>query len=70
MVKQFLPQINLQRCNQCNICIDECPEDALTMKNQGPVFNQPVTCTYCAECEAVCPTVAIRLPLVVSWGNQ
>jgi NAD-dependent dihydropyrimidine dehydrogenase PreA subunit len=70
MVKQFLPQINLQRCNQCNICINECPEDALTIADQGPEFSQPVTCTYCAVCESVCPTGAIRLPMTITWANQ
>jgi formate hydrogenlyase subunit 6/NADH:ubiquinone oxidoreductase subunit I len=70
MADPITPSINLSLCNHCTLCAVLCPEDALTMREQGPVFNIPLTCTYCLECEGLCPTGAIRAPLTVTWGAQ
>lgn len=68
--QNFFPLINLERCNRCGACITGCPEEALTMMEQGPVFKNPVLCTYCTDCEAMCPPGAIRTPLIVTWGPE
>jgi len=68
MTEKILPRINLTLCNHCNLCVAHCPEHALEMKDQGPVFIDPATCTYCMECESLCPTGAIRTPMVVAWS--
>lgn len=70
MADPITPGINLSLCNRCTLCAVHCPEDALTMTDQGPVFNIPLTCTYCLVCEGLCPTGAIRAPLSISWGVQ
>lgn len=64
-----LPQINLSLCDRCGKCVSECPEKALVMEAQGPTFRQPPTCTYCTDCEQLCPTGAIRAPLTFRWVN-
>ena len=61
------PVINLNLCDNCGICVERCPETALSLTSQGPVFNNPNTCTYCAICEEVCPRHAIRAPFTVTW---
>ncbi len=70
MTKDKLPKINFIRCNQCGACVVGCPEDALIMTEQGPVFLSPIICTYCLKCEGLCPVGAIRAPLTVSWTEE
>jgi len=64
------PIINLDRCTKCGLCVSGCPENALEMTEQGPILRQPSICTYCTDCEALCPTGAIRTPLTVTWGSN
>ena len=61
------PTINYNLCTMCGLCVSGCPEDALCMTSKGPVLCQPSTCTYCTDCENLCPTGAIRTPLTVRW---
>jgi NAD-dependent dihydropyrimidine dehydrogenase PreA subunit len=68
MTEKILPRINLTLCNHCGLCVAQCPEHALEMTEKGPLFSDPITCTYCMACESLCPTGAIRTPLVVTWG--
>lgn len=70
MDRNVLPLINLNYCDRCGACVTGCPEDALIMTDHGPKFNTPITCTYCTDCEGLCPTGAIRAPLIISWGTQ
>ena len=68
MPDKDLPIINPERCDRCGKCIDACRVDALYMDEDGPAYTQPITCTYCMDCEAVCPQRAIRAPLTVAWA--
>jgi NAD-dependent dihydropyrimidine dehydrogenase PreA subunit len=68
MAETIIPIINIDRCDRCGYCVSACPEDALQMTDEGPKFRQPITCTYCTVCEAICPQAAIRAPLTVKWG--
>ena len=70
MTPNRLPIINEERCDLCGKCVAGCPEDALIMTGQGPTFKNPVTCTYCTDCEALCPLGAIRAPMIVTWGPE
>jgi formate hydrogenlyase subunit 6/NADH:ubiquinone oxidoreductase subunit I len=68
MSDKIIPIINYERCDRCGFCVSTCPEDALQMTEDGPIFNQPITCTFCTACEEVCPHRAIRTPLIIAWG--
>ena len=67
MTELIIPSINLTLCNRCTRCVTDCPEEALAMTERGPEFIEPINCTYCGECEGLCPTGAIRAPLWVTW---
>ena len=41
-------------CDQCGVCADNCPEDAIELEN-GILLVNPDTCTGCLVCVAVCP---------------
>ncbi|MEE9616528.1 MAG: 4Fe-4S binding protein [Anaerolineae bacterium] len=67
-----LPEINLQRCNRCGICVERCPTDAVEMRTvemrtEGPFIVRPSDCTYCALCEALCPQGAITCAYEIVW---
>jgi len=54
-----MPWVEKNRCNQCNICIEECPVSAIEIKNEYPQIDNNI-CTRCARCIDVCPNDAIR----------
>jgi len=70
MQTEAQPIINYNLCLQCELCVIGCPENALSMTAKGPVLKEPSICSYCTDCEALCPTGAIRTPLTVSWGKN
>jgi len=70
MSHRTIPIINLTRCDLCGKCINACPVDALHMSETGPAFSQPITCTYCTDCESICPQGAIRAPLSITWAQE
>lgn len=46
------------RCIRCGICISVCPENALTLKEEGPEINRD-QCRLCMKCTEECPTGAM-----------
>lgn len=58
--------VNEKKCIKCEICIKECPVNALKMGLNGPEEIIGNTCTACGHCVAICPNTAIdnkRTPL-------
>ena len=41
-------------CDQCGVCADNCPEDAIQLEN-GVFLVNPDVCTGCLICVEVCP---------------
>jgi NAD-dependent dihydropyrimidine dehydrogenase PreA subunit len=70
MQVEVQPIIYYNLCTNCGLCVIGCPEDALQMTSKGPVLHEPTKCTYCTDCENLCPTGAIRTPLTVSWREN
>ncbi len=62
-----LPEIDLQRCSGCAICVQVCPVSALAMQGDKPIFVRPDQCTYCIICEDRCPQRAIRCSFEIGW---
>lgn len=45
-------------CTQCNICINNCPVQAISYKNKRPYWS--FTCESCMKCMNSCPSRAIE----------
>jgi len=49
------PKVNTpEKCFQCHRCADQCPGDAITITENGPVIDTN-KCIGCAKCIAECP---------------
>lgn len=56
------------RCNNCGLCVRECPVNAIRLKNDRPFWTHK--CESCMHCMNACPQRAIQTPhlfVVVSW---
>jgi NAD-dependent dihydropyrimidine dehydrogenase PreA subunit len=66
--ERVLPQINLNLCDGCGICVDTCPSQAVILIDGWPVIVRPDDCAYCGDCEDLCPKGAIGLPYEVVFA--
>ncbi|MCL2073196.1 MAG: EFR1 family ferrodoxin [Marinilabiliaceae bacterium] len=46
------------KCNNCNLCIKECPVKAIKIVNQRPFWT--IKCESCLKCMNICPASAIE----------
>ena len=53
-----MPHKITDECLACGICIDECPEEAISEGDPIYVID-PEKCTDCGTCEPECPVDAI-----------
>ena len=54
------PQISEESCSGCGTCVENCPDQAITLGKDGlsPNISTP-PCLSCGRCIAVCPTGTI-----------
>lgn len=57
-----MPVIDLEKCNGCGLCVSVCHCKALMLVDDGVVVVETDECSFCTECEAICPTGAICCP--------
>ncbi len=48
-----------EECIQCGACESECPEGAISLKDDGNYVIDPALCQDCGACADVCPTGAV-----------
>ena len=65
-----LPEISHVLCDRCGLCVERCPTQAVVMTSQGPSITRPADCTYCAQCDAVCPRGAIACSFELVWEEK
>ena len=57
----FLAQLaDSSRCNACNVCVDHCPVQAISLVEEKARIDGP-KCIGCGQCELQCPEDAISL---------
>lgn len=54
----FKPEIDLDACTRCWICVDTCPEGVIAQTDDGPVIDYNL-CKGCGVCNNECPSNAI-----------
>jgi indolepyruvate ferredoxin oxidoreductase alpha subunit len=63
MDKSLLPVIDEEACGQCDTCLIQCPEGAISKTENGYAIDYS-KCTGCRTCVRECPTSAIDSPAV------
>ena len=59
------PMIDDKKCTGCGICAENCPANAIDIKNNIAHINSE-KCVGCAMCISVCPQKAVQIP----WGSK
>ena len=66
-----MPEVDLEKCNGCGICVTVCHCGAIVLVNGKATLIETQLCTWCTLCEAVCPVGAINCPYeIVSELNS
>ena len=54
-----IKKIHWEKCNQCNLCIENCPTGSIDLYRTPPVDKS--SCVFCKVCEQICPVGAIEI---------
>lgn len=54
-------EINPEKCNLCNVCVEICPEDVLKNENEKIEAIYEEECWYCGSCMMDCKQDAIKV---------
>ncbi|MBN1150289.1 4Fe-4S binding protein, partial [candidate division WOR-3 bacterium] len=66
MHADVVPERRLDRtCLHCGYCVDSCPESAVFLEEDGPVFDLE-KCVGCGECITACPEGVIK----ILWNSK
>ena len=60
-----MPVIDRGKCDGCGLCVSVCYCNALVLVDNVITVIETEACTWCTECEAVCPTGAIACPFEI-----
>jgi len=63
MPQSLLPVVQEETCCQCDTCVIQCPEEAISRIGDSYVIDYS-KCTGCRVCAQECPTSAIEMPAV------
>ena len=53
--------VNADECVGCGTCVDECPEEAISMNDDEIAVVDADKCTECGTCVDACPSEAISV---------
>ena len=54
-----MPWIDKDKCTGCEVCLNNCPVDAISIKKDKAEINMDL-CIRCGTCHEVCPQDAVR----------
>jgi ferredoxin len=54
-----MPWVDKNECTGCGTCVEECPVDAIAMKDEKAEINMD-ECIRCGTCHEVCPEHAVK----------
>ena len=54
-----MPWVDGSKCTGCGICVEICPVDAISMKEEKAKIDMEI-CIRCGKCHDVCPQEAVR----------
>jgi len=54
-----MPWVAQEMCIGCEVCVEECPVDAIVMENDVAVIHMS-NCIHCGICHDVCDQEAVR----------
>lgn len=60
-----MPFVDPEKCNGCGLCVSVCRCQALVLVDRRITIIESNLCGWCTQCEAVCPTEAIRCPFEI-----
>lgn len=68
--QNLYPEIDAGKCTLCEECIKDCPEKALTLKDEKVQIDSS-TCIGCAQCASICPESVIEMesPGITTWNK-
>lgn len=55
------PVIDTDKCSGCGMCVEDCPNEVLEMKNDKSTVKEADECVECGVCVDNCPEEAITL---------
>jgi ferredoxin len=64
-IMQRQPRVDITLCIRCGLCIQNCPQGAISMTYEGPWIDSR-KCKSCGQCIEICPRGAIRIPITAS----
>lgn len=62
--EKLKPEVIPEKCTACGLCVDNCPNSAITMDDQVSISHEACGPCHVWFCEQLCPTGAIQ----VNWG--
>ena len=59
--KTFKPVVDFDKCIQCMICVLDCPDICIPVKNEKRLETNFEMCKGCGICVQVCPVKCIKM---------
>ena len=59
MLVKWIFEIDREKCDGCEICVDECPVEAISLNDDNIAEIDAEECVECGTCVDVCPKNAI-----------